>query len=99
MLHRSIFAALFILFVNPASADTQPMRDTTRGELLYSAHCIACHNLQVHWRDKKLTKDWMSLRAEVRRWQKLSGLGWGEDDVETVALYLNAHYYHYPAPD
>jgi len=98
MLYRSIFAVLFILFVNLASAGTQPMRDITRGELLYSTHCIACHNLQVHWRDKKLTGDWMSLRAEVRHWQKLSGLGWGENDVETVALYLNAHYYHYPTP-
>jgi len=98
MLHRSILAALFILSVNLASADTQPMRDTTRGELLYSTHCIACHNLQVHWRDKKLTGDWMSLRAEVRHWQKLSGLGWGENDVEPVALYLNAPYYPYPTP-
>ena len=63
MFLRSILVMLFVLFGSLADADTQPMRDPARGELLYSTHCIACHNEQVHWRDKKLVKDWISLRA------------------------------------
>ena len=75
------------------------MRDATRGELLYSTHCIACHSTQVHWRDKKLVTNWTSLRTEVGRWQKFAGLGWGDDDVAAVTRYLNALYYHYPTTD
>ena len=99
MLRRLMLAVLLILFGNLAHADAQPMRDASRGELLYSTHCIGCHNTQVHWRDKKLVTDWKSLESEVRRWQKLSGLGWGDDDIMKVARYLNALYYHYPTPD
>jgi mono/diheme cytochrome c family protein len=99
MLLRSILVILFALFGNLANADVQPMGSATRGGLLYETHCIACHNMEVHWRDKKLVIDWTSLQSEVRRWQKFSGLEWGDDDVEAVARYLNVFHYHYPAPD
>ncbi|WP_040851926.1 c-type cytochrome [Nitrosospira lacus] len=99
MLRNWILALLFVLFGSPAYADAPPLRDATRGELLYSTHCITCHSAKVHWRDKKLVTDWTSLRAEVRRWQEVSGLGWGDDDITEVARHLNALYYHYPKPD
>ncbi len=98
MLQKSILVMLFVLFGNLADA-AQPVRDATRGELLYSTHCIACHSTQVHWRNKKLAANWINLRAEVYRWQKFSGLGWDDDDVAAVARYLNALHYHYPVPD
>jgi len=90
---------LFGLCGNLADADAQPMRHATRGELLYSTHCIACHTAEVHWREKKLVTDWTSLQAEVRRWQAVSGLGWSNEDIAEVARHLNALYYHYPTPD
>ena len=99
MFRRSILTVLFVLFGNFSDADAQPMRDATRGELLYSTHCVACHNTEIHWRDKKLVTDWTSLQAEVRRWQEFSGLGWTDDDVVAVARYLNAFHYRYPTPD
>ena len=70
----------------------------SRGELLYSTHCIACHSTQLHWRDRKLATDWAHLKAEVNRWQKTTGLQWRDDDVTEVARYLNTRYYHFPAP-
>jgi hypothetical protein len=70
-----------------------------RGELLYSTYCGSCHTQQVHWRDKKVATDWTSLVAEVRRWQVNAKLDWSRDDVEAVARYLNALYYHYPTPE
>ena len=72
--------------------------DALRGELLYSTHCIGCHNAQLHWRDKKAANNWASLKAEVERWQKTSGLGWREEDVTDVARYLNTLYYRFPEP-
>lgn len=95
MIRRLVLAALLVLLGNRADADTQPMRSASRGELLYSTHCVACHSTQVHWREKKLAVDWASLRSQVRRWQEMSGLGWNSEDIAEVARYLNALYYHY----
>lgn len=94
---RSLLVLLIVVSGNLAVAQAQPVRDATRGELLYATHCIACHSAQVHWRDKKLATNWASLQAEVRRWQQASALGWSDDDVVEVARYLNAVFYHYSA--
>lgn len=98
MLRRSIYIVLVGLFGNFAQA-TEPSRDASRAELLYSTHCIACHTTQVHWRDKKLATDWKSLQSEVRRWQGASGLKWSKQDITEVARYLNRLHYHYPVPE
>lgn len=71
----------------------------TRGELLYTTHCIACHNSQMHWRDQRLATDWASLRAQVRRWQGVANLGWSDDDIRDVARHLNERIYRYPVSD
>lgn len=97
-LQRLTLIILFVLFGGNVEADTQPVRDPTRGELLYSTYCVDCHKEQLHWRDKKLVKDWISLRLEVRRWQKITRLGWNDEDIAAVAQYLNDRYYHYPVP-
>jgi len=99
MFGKLMLGVLLVWLGNLAHADTPPIHNAARGELLYEMHCTACHNTQVHWRDKKLATDWVNLQAEVQRWQKFSNLGWGEDDVAAVARYLNALYYRHPAPD
>jgi len=99
MLRKSIAVVLFGVFCNFVAAAAEPARDASRGELLYSTHCIACHTAQVHWRDKKLATNWKSLKAQVLRWQNASGQNWGEPDISEVALYLNSRYYHYPVTD
>ena len=67
----------------------------SRGELLYSTHCISCHTTQMHWRDKKLATDWTSLRYQVRRWQGNAKLAWNDADILEVARYLNEGIYRY----
>ncbi|MEO8332094.1 MAG: hypothetical protein ABI479_06640 [Gallionella sp.] len=96
MTGRWIFAVLLICLANPAVAKVKPTGDVSRGELLYSTHCNACHSNQMLWRKKKLAKDWPSLNAQVRRWQEVAGLKWSDDDIGEVARHLNARYYHYP---
>ena len=96
MLRNSVLVVLFAVFCSFAAAAAEPARDVSRGELLYSTHCVACHTTQVHWRDKKLATDWKSLKAQVSRWQNASGQSWGEQDITEVARYLNTLYYHYP---
>ena len=67
----------------------------TRGELLYTTHCIACHTTQVHWRQQKLVTDWASLNHQVRRWAGNTGLDWTDEEIGEVARYLNAAFYRF----
>jgi hypothetical protein len=78
------------------TAQTAPNVVEPRGELLYSTHCIGCHTTQIHWRDKKLATDWISLKEQVRRWSSNTGLAWREDDLQLVTRHLNTLYYHFP---
>jgi hypothetical protein len=70
----------------------------SRGELLYSTHCIACHTTEKHWRDKRVASDWTSLKALVRHWQAAALLGWNDDDILAVTRHLNETYYHFSGP-
>ncbi len=99
MLRRSKLVVLGVLLVALAKTHAAPAQSTSRGELLYSTQCIVCHNAQIHWRDKKLAKDWTTLQTEVQHWQKFAGLEWSDDDVTVVAQYLNTLYYHYPVEE
>jgi len=79
-----------------AFAQAPSEADASRGELLYSTHCVSCHTAQIHWRDNRLATDWTSLKAQVNRWQANAGLGWRDADIVAVARYLNELHYHFP---
>lgn len=97
---RLILATAF-LAVASGAALSQPdsLRVASRGELLYSLHCVACHSKEIHWRDKGVARDWANLVAEVDRWQKVGRLGWDHGDVIDTARYLNRLHYRYPEPE
>jgi mono/diheme cytochrome c family protein len=79
------------------SVHAESETEKSRGELLYSTHCIACHTTHVHWRDQRLATDWAGLKKQVNRWQNNAGLRWNNEDIEAVSKYLNTLYYHFPA--
>ncbi len=79
-----------------ALAAAQPALSETRGELLYSTHCVACHTTQMHWRNDRQAFDWDSLKFQVRRWQGNAGLAWNDADIAEVSRYLNETFYHHP---
>ena len=95
---RRGFGVLTALYGSLVMAAGSVGIDPSRGELLYSTHCVACHTEQVHWREKKLVTDWPSLVAEVGRWQDIGMLAWSQDDIEQVSRYLNTIHYHYLPP-
>ncbi len=70
----------------------------SRGELLYSTHCIACHTSQLHWRNQRLATNWSSLLGQVRRWQAAANLAWTEDDIAEVTRHLNQSFYRFVSP-
>jgi mono/diheme cytochrome c family protein len=71
-----LLLALLLQAALPLRAQSPAIAATSRGELLYTTHCIACHTTQLHWRDRRLVTDFASLVAQVGRWQKNTGLGW-----------------------
>jgi hypothetical protein len=70
----------------------------SRGELLYSTHCIACHTSQMHWREQRAATDWASLNTQVRRWQGTASLAWSDEDIQEVVAYLNDRIYRFERP-
>lgn len=67
-------------------------------DLLYDAHCIECHNAQMHWRALSQAHDWNSLLVQVNCWQAAALLGWSEDDIAEVAQHLNDTIYKFALP-
>ncbi|MBL0428416.1 cytochrome c [Ramlibacter alkalitolerans] len=67
----------------------------SRGQLLYTTHCIECHSTQMHWRDARRARDWDTLRTWVRHWAGESRLQWTEEDVDAVARYLDESVYKF----
>lgn len=80
------------------AAYAQAVPPPTRGELLYSTHCIECHTTQMHWRAQRQARDWESLKGQVRRWQNTANLRWTETDITDVARHLNETIYQFPEP-
>ena len=97
-MRRLTFWLLAVCTGGTFAVAAQPTAENSRGELLYTTHCIGCHTTQIHWRDKTLATDWPSLRRQVIRWQSNTGLGWSDDDIVAVTRYLNDLYYHFPTP-
>lgn len=92
---RTLLLALCMAAGAGAQAQTTP---ATRGQLLYTTHCNACHTVQMHWRTLSLARDWDSLKAQVRRWQNATALAWSEDDITEVARHLNDTIYQFARP-
>ena len=87
-----------VLAGSSALSHSQVTPAQTRGGLLYTTHCVACHTTQMHWRNDRQAVDWDSLKTEVRRWQGNARLAWSEADITEVSRYLNETIYRYPAP-
>ena len=94
----SRFIVFVVLAGSSAFSHSQVAPAQTRGELLYTTHCVTCHTTQMHWRNDRQAVDWVSLKVQVRRWQGNAGLQWGEADITEVSRYLNETIYRYPTP-
>jgi len=98
MIRTKAAAAAFclsLLTCLPAQAQQATPPSESRGELLYSVHCSECHATEVHWREKKLATTPERLVEEVQRWKNSLRLDWNEYDVNEVARYLDAAFYHF----
>jgi mono/diheme cytochrome c family protein len=70
--------------------------DFDRGQLLYQARCVGCHDKSVHNREARKAVTIEAIRSQVRRWDGAMGGAWKEPEVNDVTTYLNELYYRFP---
>ena len=72
--------------------------DAERGRALYELRCGGCHSESVHGRQKRVAANFKEVRTWVSRWNEHLGLRWRGDEIDDVAVNLNATYYRYKCP-
>jgi len=92
---KTLIYALCIGYGVNSAAFAGDIPSESRGELLYSTYCNACHTVEIHWKSKSLATNWPSLKAQVYRWQAYLGLSWDENDIIAATHYLNNYFYHF----
>ena len=75
--------------------------DISTGQQLHQEHCIACHaqgfgqqGSEIYTRSDRRINSLAALHQQVNFCQNNLGLAWFEEEVESVAEYLNQQYYH-----
>ncbi|MGB8598783.1 MAG: hypothetical protein WCD07_02155 [Burkholderiales bacterium] len=63
---------------------------------MHDNHCIRCHDIWMYQSERRISKDWKSLRAAVSHWQRELKLKWKEADIDDVTAYLNQLFFHFP---
>ena len=85
-----------VLLVALVAAGEASAADPERGADLYNNHCTECHGSVAHKRATSKVKSWESLQEWVTRWSGHLTLGWGKEEREDVATYLDTQYYKLP---
>ncbi|MBL0142508.1 MAG: hypothetical protein IPP91_10540 [Betaproteobacteria bacterium] len=92
------YPAIALLLATLAGSPAAPAADGERGRILYEARCGDCHAESVHGRKARLAADFDAVRGWVRRWSENLGLAWTGDEIDDVAVHLNARYYRFRCP-
>jgi len=79
--------------------DSEKKRVASRGKMLYSNHCHACHESNVHIRAHRKVKKKSDIEYWVKRWSTHLKLNWNNSDREQVIEFLNQEYYKFSAID
>ena len=90
----AIVLGLVLFFFTPAVG----AGDFDRGQLLYQARCVGCHDKSVHSRAARKAVTVDAIRTQVARWDRMMGGAWKDPEVDDVTTYLNELYYKYPCP-
>jgi len=73
--------------------------EASRGKMLYSNHCHACHESNIHIRAQRKVKKKSDIGYWVNRWSTHLKLNWKQADRQQVIDYLNQTYYKFSTID
>lgn len=97
-LRIAIGCALAAAFHSSLGAPPPRIPDPERGALLYENQCIGCHTSVLHVREDRRSASYAAMRDTVRHWAQVQHLEWTEQEVDDVATFLEARYYHFEQP-
>jgi mono/diheme cytochrome c family protein len=92
---RHIGTAIGTLLVVAAVAGTAQAGDPGKGQELHYENCLSCHGTEAYTRADRKIASLDSLITQVNRCNVSLGTGWFDDEVESVANYLNENYYKF----
>jgi mono/diheme cytochrome c family protein len=95
---RMVKSALALVLLLCALASARGA-EVERGRVLYEARCGRCHGTSVHVREARKAASFEGVRTQVVRWNAELGVGWSDDEINDVTLYLNNRYYFFPCPE
>lgn len=81
--------------IGPEEKPLNKKETISRGKMLYSNHCHACHESNVHIRAHRKVKKKTDIYYWVNRWSAHLKLGWNSTDRDQVVEYLNKAYYKF----
>ncbi len=62
---------------------------------LHQQSCTSCHGSEVYTRPNHRIQGKPQLLKQVRRCTMAAGAKWFDDEIKSVADYLDSHYYHF----
>jgi hypothetical protein len=88
--HVLLFPLAACIFASPVlAAEEQSAAE------LYQQNCVRCHGPEVYTRpDRKITS-FPALERRVQWCETHLGLRWFDEDIKSVANYLNENFYHF----
>lgn len=81
------------LFLASSKGFTSERQD---GRRLHDAHCLECHQTDVYTRSDRRVSSLPGLYKQVRFCEQQLELTWFDQEVESVAEYLNNTFYKFP---
>lgn len=94
MLKRGFSTISTVFFLFALSAGKVAANPGTGAEL-HQTNCLSCHGTEAYTRANRRVGSFSSLVTQVNACNVNLGMGWFDDEVESVARYLNDNYYQF----
>ncbi len=88
----TIVIATLVIGLSSANADESVI---TAGKELNEKSCVACHGSELYTRPDRRVTSREKLSTQVRFCKDQLQLQWFDEEVESVAEYLNKEFYHF----
>ena len=69
--------------------------DIKQGEKLLNDKCFKCHDTSIYTRPNRIVHSYPALLKRVRFCESQLGLTWFDDEIDSVAAYLNTNFYKF----
>ena len=89
-LWRSILLCVFCLMMPLTAISAE---DINLGKELHQENCLRCHQPVLYERTDRTVKTLQHLRSQVLFCAVNNDVGWFDEEVDDVTVYLNAFYY------